>query len=183
MVFSLSALWWRRIRGLWKLPDGRDWLWGNPGLVLMDRAMLGKSLVQFSVDGWSLFPPCCLTWDQTMVELMKIMMTSFKRSPACTATLSAPDPAVGHHWPTPPPETPGHSQASLGQSLVGSLLLSPGSWCSQGFVCALQESVSPVLYKFCNQIPLASKVKFSGSSQSFCQIPRLGNLLCVLELS
>ena len=25
----LSALWWRRIRGLWKLPDGRDWLGGN----------------------------------------------------------------------------------------------------------------------------------------------------------
>ena len=45
-------------------------------------------------------------------------------------------------------ETPGHSQASLGQSLVGSLLLSPGSWCAQGSVCALQESVSPVLCKF-----------------------------------
>ena len=45
-------------------------------------------------------------------------------------------------------ETPGHSRASLGQSLVGSLLLSPGSWCTQGFVCALQESVSPVLCKF-----------------------------------
>ena len=38
--------------------------------------------------------------------------------------------------PMPPPETPGHSRASLGQSLVGSLLLSPGSWCIQGFVCA-----------------------------------------------
>ena len=38
--------------------------------------------------------------------------------------------------------------ASLGQSLVGSLLLSPGSWCTQGFVCALQKSVSPVLCKF-----------------------------------
>ena len=25
---------------------------------------------------------------------------------------------------------------------VGSLLFSPGSWCTQGFVCALQESVS-----------------------------------------
>ena len=48
----------------------------------------------------------------------------------------------------PLPETPGHSQTSLGQSLVGSLLLSPGSWCAQGFVCALQESVSPVLWKF-----------------------------------
>ena len=31
---------------------------------------------------------------------------------------------------------------------MGSLLLSPGSWCVQGFVCALQESVSPVLCKF-----------------------------------
>ena len=45
-------------------------------------------------------------------------------------------------------ESPGHSWKSLGQSLVGSLLLSPGSWCTQGFVCALQESVSPVLCKF-----------------------------------
>ena len=44
----------------------------------------------------------------------------------------------------PLPETPGPSQASLAQSLVGSLLLSPGSWCVQSFVCALQESVSPV---------------------------------------
>ena len=26
--------------------------------------------------------------------------------------------------------------------LLGSLLLSPGSWCTQGFVCALKESVS-----------------------------------------
>ena len=40
------------------------------------------------------------------------------------------------------PETPGHSWASLGHSLVGSLLLFPGSWCAHGSVCALQESVS-----------------------------------------
>ena len=71
-----------------------------------------------------------------------------------------------------------------------------GLWCHQGlmflsmphsimlsFVCALQESVSPILCKFCNQIPLASKVKFSGSSQSLCWIPRLGNLVWALELS
>ena len=30
---------------------------------------------------------------------------------------------------------------------MGSLLLSPGSWFAQGSVCALQESVSPVLCK------------------------------------
>ena len=83
-----------------------------------------------------------------MVEVMKIMATSFKGSHACTATLSAPNPAAGHCQPMPPLETPGHSWASLGQSLVGSLLLSPGSWCTQGSVCALQESVSPVLCKF-----------------------------------
>ena len=45
--------------------------------------------------------------------------------PQCPQTCSS------HCQTTPPPETPGHSQASLGQSLVGSLLLFPGSWCSQ----------------------------------------------------
>ena len=98
--------------------------------------------------GGAVFLPCSLTQDQTMVEVMKIMMTSFKRSPACNATLSAPDSAGGHCQPMPLLETPGNSQASLGQSLVGSLLPSPGSWYTQGFVCALQESVSPVLCKF-----------------------------------
>ena len=95
----------------------------------------------------TVFSPCCLTWDQTMVEVMKKMATSFKRSHAHTAALGAPDPAAGHR-PMPLPETPGHSRASLGQSLVGSLLLSPGSWFAQSFVCALKESVSPVLCKF-----------------------------------
>ena len=73
----------------------------------------------------------------------------FKRSHACTATFSAPNSAAGRHQPTSLPETPGHPRASLGSSLVGSLLLSPGSWSAQGFVCALQESVSPVLWTFC----------------------------------
>ena len=98
--------------------------------------------------GRAVFPPSYLTWGQTMLEVMKIMATSFKRAHACTAVLNAPNPAAGHHQPMLPPETPGHSQASLGQSLVGSLLLSSGSWCTQDFVCALQESVSLVLYKF-----------------------------------
>ena len=104
--------------------------------------MLNKSLIQFSVDEWSCVPSLLFTWGQTMVDVMKIVATSFKRPHACTATLSAPNPAAGHHQPTSPLETPGHSQASLGQSLVGSLLLSPGSWCTQGSVCALQESIS-----------------------------------------
>ena len=58
-----------------------------------------------------------------MVEVTKIMVTSFKRSHAHTAALSAPNPATGHRRPMPLPGSPGHSWASLGQSLVGSLFL------------------------------------------------------------
>ena len=66
------------------------------------------------------------------------MATFFKRSHALTATLSVPDPGAGHRQPMPLTETPGHSQASLDQSFVGSLLLSPGSWCAQGFHTSMQ---------------------------------------------
>ena len=72
-----------------KLPDGRDFLVGG--------AMFNKSLIQFSVDGWGCVPSLLFTWGQTMVEVMKIMATSFKRSHAGTAALSTPDPAAGHH--------------------------------------------------------------------------------------
>ena len=78
---------------------------------------------------------------------MKVMVTSFKRSYACTATLSAPNPAAGQHQPTPPLEIPGYSQASLGQSLMGSLLLSPGSWCTKFCLCP-PRVYFPVLCKF-----------------------------------
>ena len=108
----------------------------------MGVAMLSKSLIQFSVDGWSCIPSMLFTWGQNMVEVMKIMATSFKSSHTCIATLSAPNPTAGHHRPRSLLETPGHSRANLGQSHVGSLLLSPGSWCTQGSVCALQKSIS-----------------------------------------
>ena len=79
--FSLSALWWIRLRGFWKLPDGRDWLRGKLGLVLMGEAMLSKSLIQFSVDGWGknnhrevtnliTWPQHCLTqWDYDLCHV------------------------------------------------------------------------------------------------------------------
>ena len=51
-----------------------------------------------------------------MVEVMKIMATSFKRFDACTAlppTLkqATADPEAGCYLPTPPLEIPGHSWA------------------------------------------------------------------------
>ena len=76
-----------------------------------------------------------------MVEVMKILVTSFKRSHACTTALSAPKPAAATAKP--------HLRQRLldiYRQIWVSLLW--GHWCTQCFVCALQESVSPVLCKF-----------------------------------
>ena len=54
--FHLSVLWWIRIRGLWKLPNGRDWLKGTAGhcwhLPLLERLKHSSG----SVSVWSLCP-------------------------------------------------------------------------------------------------------------------------------
>ena len=42
----------------------------------MCGAMINKSLIQFSVVGWSCIPSLLFTCDQTKVEVMKIMVTS-----------------------------------------------------------------------------------------------------------
>ena len=43
------------------------------GLVLMGRAMLSKSLIQFSVDGLGCVSSLLFTWDQTMVKRQKLL--------------------------------------------------------------------------------------------------------------
>ena len=128
--FHSVALWQIRIRGLWKFPNGRDWLRGK--LVLFLFWWVGPCSVNLKSNillmGGAVFPPYCLTWGQTMVEVMKIMVTSFKRSHAGTAALSASDPAAGHCWPMPPPETPDTHEQVWVSLLWGhcSFLLSPG---------------------------------------------------------
>ena len=87
-----------------------------------------ESLIQFSIDGRSCVPSLLFTCGQTMVEGMEIMVTSFKRSHACTATLSAPNPAAGHCQPTPPQTPDIHGQVWV-NLLWGhcSFLLGPGA--------------------------------------------------------
>ena len=53
-----------------------------------------------------------------------------QKVPCMHCYLSAPSPAAGHRQSMPPLETPGHSWAGLGQSLVGhcSFLLGPGAY-------------------------------------------------------
>ena len=129
MVFSLSILWWRKIRGSWKLLIGET-DWGGNWVFFWWVGPCSSNLeFNFLLMGGAVFPPWYFPGAKTMLEVMKIMVTSFKRSHACTATLTAPKPAAGQHRPPPLLETPGHSWASLGQSLVGSLVLSPGKGC------------------------------------------------------
>ena len=64
----MEASWWERLTE------------GEMGLVLMGEAMLSKSLIKFSVDRWGYVLSLLFTWGQTMVEIIKIMVTSFKRS-------------------------------------------------------------------------------------------------------
>ena len=99
-----------------------------------------------------------------MVGVMTVMVTSSKwLIPGLV--FSAPDPKEATVDPLLT-ETPGHSRASLVQSLLG-------SWGIQRFVYALQELASPVLQKFGQQISLIFKVRFPGGCQSLYQIPTL----------
>ena len=116
------------------------------GLVLMGSTMLRKISIQFSVDGWDCVPSLLFYLRPNYGGGNEDNGDLLQNVPCCHYC-SAPSPAAGHFLPTPLLETPGHSWARLSQSLLWSLLLTPGSWCTKGFVCAFQESVAPVLCK------------------------------------
>ena len=107
----------------------------------------------------AVFPPGSLTYDRDNDDLLQKVLCQ-------DCCIQYPDPTAGHasveDW-------------TLGQVwLVGLLLLSPGSWQAQGFVCAFQKSVSPVVWKFCNQIPLASRVLIRWGFSVPLQDPHIG---------
>ena len=52
MVFFLSALWWMRIKGLLKLPGGRNWLWGKLDLAVVGRTSQFSSVTQSCPTLW-----------------------------------------------------------------------------------------------------------------------------------
>ena len=110
--------------------------------------MVSKSLTQFSVGRGSCVPSLLFTWGLTIVEVMKIMVTSFKRSHACTATLRAPNPAAGHQ---PTHTSTGDSWTFTGKSAsVSCGVTAPFSWVllhTRFCLCPPRVCV-PVLCKF-----------------------------------
>ena len=154
----------------------------------MGRAILSKSLIQFSVNGWGCVPFLLFDLRPNYGGGNEGNSDLLQKVPSMHCCTQCPQPC-SRPLRTHASLSVGDFLTLMGKSgsvswyLVGSLLLSPGYWCAQGFVCALQDSVYPVLYKFCNQIPLASKVKFLGVFSVYLPDPRFGNLLWVLELS
>ena len=73
--------------------------------------MLSKSLTQFSVDGRGCVSSLLFDLRPNYGGGNEDNGDLLQRSHACTATLSAPEPAAGHCQPTHPVVTPGHSQA------------------------------------------------------------------------
>ena len=121
----------------------------------------------------AVFPPCCLTWDQTMVEVVKIMVTSSKGPvhhccSQCPRLCSRPlltHASVRDSWTL----TGMSGSASPGATAPFSWVLVHTRFClCPPGVCF------PVLCRLSNQIPLTSKVKISCGSQSLFQIPQVG---------
>ena len=119
---------------------------GNCVLFLIGGAILSKSLIQFSVDGWGCVPavlfhlrPNHVGGNEDNGDLLQ------KVSYMHWHTQCPPNPAAGHCQPTPPPKTPGQSQASLSQLSCGVTAQSYGFPCSHVWVCKLdyKESWAP----------------------------------------
>ena len=142
--------------------------------------MLSKSLIQFSVDGLSSIPSLLFDLRPNYGGDNGYLLQKIPCMYCCTQC----------HQPCKRP-LPTHASAGDSWTLTGKSVpvscgvTAPFSWVLvlTRFCFCPPRVCFPVLCKFCNQIPLASKVKFSWSSQPLCQIPRLGNLLWVLELS
>ena len=108
----------------------------------MGGAVLSKSLMECYVDGWGCVPSLLFDLRPNYGGGNEDNGDLLQKVPCRHCCSQCPPPC------SRPPSThastrdTGHSQAILGQALVGSLLLSPGSWCIQSFVCALHVSVS-----------------------------------------
>ena len=113
----------------------------------MGGAMLSKSLIQFFVGGWNCVLSLLFTWAQTMVEVMKIMVTS-QKIPCMYWYTQCLQP-----WSRPPQThaSPGDSWTHPGKSAsVSCGVTAPFFWVLVHTRFCLYPSrvYFPVLYKF-----------------------------------
>ena len=89
--------------------------------------MLSKSLIQFSVDGQGCVSSLLFDLKPNSGAGNEDNGNLLQKVPCRHCYTQCPQPCSRSPPTYASAEIPGHAQASLGQSLVGSLLLSPGS--------------------------------------------------------
>ena len=105
----------------------------------MCGALFSKSLIQFSVDRQDFLLSLLFGLRPNYGGGNEENDNLLQYVPYRHAALHVPKLSAGQCLPTPIPETPILSQKNLAQSLVGTLFLCPGSWYTQGFVCAKSQ--------------------------------------------
>ena len=134
-------------------------------------------------------PTSCLTWWDPVLESINLYSKDLVTSNRTCAKISLPRvlPPVPHphgrllltHASAGDPQT-----FTVRSCSVSCRVTYPFPWVLvHTKLCVLQESVSLVLWKFCNQILLVFRIWLPGNSQSFGWIPRLGSLMWGFELS
>ena len=144
---------------------------GKMCVFMVGGAMLSKSLIQFSTDGWG-----CL--HSLLFDLKPNYGEGNEDKGDLLLKVLCMHCCVQWPWPWSRPLL---THAFTGESWTltvnsGSVscgVTAPFSWVlvHTGFVCALQESVSPVLCKFWNQISLVSISNFLGFLSPFARSP------------
>ena len=92
--------------------------------------MLSKSLIQFSVDGRGCVPSLFFVLRPNYVGGNEDNSDLLQKAPCTDCHTQCPQPSSRPPQPMPLPETPGHSQASLGHLLWSqwSFILGPGAY-------------------------------------------------------
>ena len=118
------------------------------GLVLMGRAILSKSLIQFSVEGWGYVPSLLFDLRPNYGGDNEDNGNLFQKVPCRHFCAQCFQPCSRLPPTRSSVRDPWTLTGRSGSVSCGVTAFPSGSWCSQGSVCALRESVSPVLCKF-----------------------------------
>ena len=145
---------------------------------------LSKALIQLSANGWGSAPYLVVFWPETTQYglLAGLMVTSMRiYTKGYLPRLLLPVPVSLSWAPAGPrvhrrPSTIAGSFGSVSCGVTAAFLwvLVYARFCSCPL--SLGVSISPILWNYCNKIPLSFKDRFLWDPQYLCRIPRLGSL-------
>ena len=138
---------WGYLRGLCKLPDGRDWWWVELTVALVGRAQQNFNPLVCWWVGLGSLPVGCLAWGDPALEPTWLFggancglwEGSCQGGTSQNFCCQCPCP---QSEPQPPPSSAGDPPTLVGRFgsvSYGVTAPSPGSRCAHYFVCALQE--------------------------------------------